>query len=269
MSNHSSESKKVRLDELLVQRQLFPSRTKAAAALMAGEVYVGRGRDRSAKPGQKVSPDTEIELREKQRYVTRGGEKLANALAELPVPVKDRDCLDIGAAQGGFTDCLLQNGAARVTAVDVGSGSLSYELGSDMRVFELPWNNARELKAESLPYQPDLVVIDVSFISLKKVLPAVLACAKDNFDCLAMVKPQFEVGKHRVGKGGVVRDPEERFKAVLSVAEFVEELGYAVVGFASSGLPGPKGNRETFIHITDRQSASEFNIEVGLRQVEI
>jgi len=269
MTKESVEKKKLRLDLLLVERGLYESRNKAAAALMAGEVYVGKARDRQCKPGQRVSSDIELELRSKPKYVTRAGEKLENALNCLSVATEAKDCLDVGAAHGGFTHCLLKRGAARVTTVDVGSEGLSWELANDPRIFELPSTNARELGVENLPYRPDIITVDVSFISIKKVLPAVLACAKERFDCLAMVKPQFEVGKHQVGRGGVIRDPEQRFQAVLSVAQSIESLGYAVKGFASSGLPGPKGNRETFVHIVDLASAVDFDLESSLKRVEI
>jgi 23S rRNA (cytidine1920-2'-O)/16S rRNA (cytidine1409-2'-O)-methyltransferase len=163
------------------------------------------------------------------------------------VPVAGRRCLDVGASTGGFTDCLLQRGAAAVVALDVAYGELDYGLRGDERVTVLERLNARALSPEALPFAPELVVIDVSFISLRKVLGAVLACAAPAFDCLAMVKPQFEVGRERVGKGGVVRDPALRREAVATVAAFAsDELGASVLGFAASGLPGPKGNLETF-----------------------
>jgi 23S rRNA (cytidine1920-2'-O)/16S rRNA (cytidine1409-2'-O)-methyltransferase len=237
----------VRLDSLLAERGLFESRSRAAAAVMAGEVSLD-GRPAS-KAGQLVDPSVDIAVSAQQAYVSRGGVKLANALDALGVPVADRSCLDVGASTGGFTDCLLQRGASRVIALDVAYGELDYRLRQDARVTVIERTNARSV--DSLPFPPSLIVIDVSFISLTKVLPAVIAAAAPSFDCLAMVKPQFEVGRTRVGKGGVVRDVELRRSAVAGVAECGESLGCSVLGFAPSGLPGPKGNLETFVWLAE------------------
>lgn len=239
---------KVRLDALLAQRGLFESRSRAAAAVMAGEVLLGAGRERAAKAGQMVAEDVELALVERDAYVSRGGRKLANALDALEVPVAGRRCLDVGASTGGFTDCLLQRGAAHVIALDVAYGELHWSLRTDDRVTVLERTNARALAAGDLPYRPQLAVADVSFISLAKVLPAVLgALDEEGFDVLAMVKPQFEAGREHIGKGGVVRDPAARRAAVASVAAAARDAGAAVLGLAPSGLPGPKGNRETFL----------------------
>jgi 23S rRNA (cytidine1920-2'-O)/16S rRNA (cytidine1409-2'-O)-methyltransferase len=240
---------KSRLDLLLAERGLFESRSRAAAAIMAGEVRLGGGGARAEKPGQMVTDDVEVSVERGAEYVSRGGVKLANALDSLGFEVGGRRALDAGASTGGFTDCLLQRGAEHVVAVDVAYGELHWKLREDPRVTVLERTNARALDCAALPYRPDLVVADLSFISLRKVLPAVLACAGADFDCLALVKPQFELGRERVGKGGVVRDSSERRAALLGVASAVRELGYAVHGFASSGLPGPAGNRETFVWI--------------------
>ena len=242
---------RVRLDSLLKERGLFASRTRAAAAVLAGQVHVGPGRARAAKPGQLVPADVEVSVEESPPYVSRGGVKLANALDALGIDVGGRRALDVGASTGGFTDCLLQRGASRVVAVDVAYGELDWRLRSDDRVTVVERVNARALEPGMLPYAPDLIVIDVSFISLTKVLPAVLACAAPRFDCLAMVKPQFELGRGRVGKGGVVHDPELRREAIASVAACGRDLGAAVVGYAPSGLPGPAGNRETFVWLAE------------------
>ena len=246
---------KVRLDTLLHRRGLFESRARAAASVMAGEVRLGTDGARAAKPGQLVTEDVAVAVDERPRYVSRGGIKLENALAALGVDPAGRRCLDVGASTGGFTDCLLQHGAAHVVCVDVAYGELDWRLRNDERVTVLERMNARGLRPEDLPYAPDLVVADVSFISLTKVLPAVLACCANPFDALAMVKPQFEVGRGRVGKGGVVRDPEDRQAALVAVAEAAVALGAAVLGFASSGLPGPKGNRETFVRLAEARRA--------------
>jgi 23S rRNA (cytidine1920-2'-O)/16S rRNA (cytidine1409-2'-O)-methyltransferase len=242
---------KVRLDTLLARRGLFESRSRAAASVMAGEVRLGPGRERADKPGRLVAEDVEIALAERPQYVSRGGVKLANALAALRLEVEGRRCLDVGASTGGFTDCLLQHGAAHVTCVDVAYGELHWALRTDDRVTVVERVNARALEPSDLPYAPDVIVADVSFISLTKVLGAVLGCAAARFDALAMVKPQFEVGRERVGSGGVVRDAADRRAALVSVARFAREQGAAVLGFASSGLPGPKGNRETFVHLAE------------------
>jgi 23S rRNA (cytidine1920-2'-O)/16S rRNA (cytidine1409-2'-O)-methyltransferase len=240
---------RVRLDSLLAERGLFESRTRAAAAVLAGHVHVGQGRARASKPGQLVADNVELAVDAPPPYVSRGGVKLANALDALGVPVAGRRCLDVGASTGGFTDCLLQRGAQHVVALDVAYGELDWRLRGDPRVTVMERVNARYLERDQLSYAPELIVIDVSFISLAKVLPAVLACAAERFDCLAMVKPQFEVGRERVGRGGVVRDPALRREAVESVAASAPA---AVMGFASSGLPGPAGNRETFVWLAER-----------------
>jgi 23S rRNA (cytidine1920-2'-O)/16S rRNA (cytidine1409-2'-O)-methyltransferase len=242
---------KVRLDTLLHRRGLFESRARAAASVMAGEVRLGADGARAAKPGQLVTEDVAVAVDERPRYVSRGGIKLENALAATGLDPAGRRCLDIGASTGGFTDCLLQHGAAHVVAVDVAYGELDWRLRTDDRVTVLERLNARALRPEDLPFAPDLVVVDVSFISLAKVLPAVLACCAPRYDGLAMVKPQFEVGRGRVGKGGVVREVDDRRAVLVEVAEVAEALGAAVLRFASSGLPGPKGNRETFVWLAE------------------
>jgi 23S rRNA (cytidine1920-2'-O)/16S rRNA (cytidine1409-2'-O)-methyltransferase len=242
---------RVRLDSLLAERGLFPSRSKAAVAVMAGDVLVGSGARRAEKPSELVDPGEAIDVREGPPFVSRGGIKLANALAAGGVEVAGRRALDVGASTGGFTDCLLQRGAKSVIAVDVGYGLLDWRLRGDPRVSVLERTNARALKAEMLPYRPDLASVDVSFISLSLVLAAVLACLTERYDVLALVKPQFEVGRSRVGKGGVVREPAARRAALLSVGETVLAIGASVLGYHSSGLPGPKGNRETFIHLAE------------------
>ncbi|MFZ1155831.1 MAG: TlyA family RNA methyltransferase [Solirubrobacteraceae bacterium] len=242
---------KQRLDTLLAERGLFPSRTRAAASVMAGEVTVGLDGRRAAKPGEMVAVDAELSVRERAPFVSRGGVKLANALEAFDVPVQGRRAIDVGASTGGFTDCLLQRGAIEVVAVDVGYGDFSYTLRGDSRVTLLERTNARSLTPEMLPYAPELAVLDVSFISLRKVLPAVLGCLADQYDVLALVKPQFEVGRERVGKGGVVRAPEDRRSALVEVGVAALSLGTSVLGYRSSGLPGPKGNLETFIWLAE------------------
>ena len=238
--------KKTRIDAVLADRGLFPSRSAAAGAVRAGEVRVGQDGPVALRPSQLVEPDADLIVDVGPRYVSRGGTKLENALEALGIEVDERDCLDVGASTGGFSDCLLQRGAARVIAVDVAYGQLDVRLREDPRVYVIERLNAREMLLSDLPFEPSLATVDVSFISLAKVLPAVARCLAPGGEVLAMVKPQFELGKSRVGRG-VVRDPADRREAILAVAGAARELGLPVGGLASSGLPGPKGNRETFV----------------------
>ena len=234
---------KKRLDVLLVERGLAESRSQAQALVLAGLV---RGHD---KPGEQVAEDAEIEVDRPPRFVSRGGEKLQNALDAFAVDVTGRDCADVGASTGGFTDCLLQAGAARIVAIDVGYGQLHPRLRSHPRVTVLERVNARLLTA--LPFPPELVVCDVSFISATKALPPVLALAAPGWEALVLVKPQFEAGRSEVTKG-VVRDPEVQRKVLESIIEAARAWDAATIGVVDSGLPGPKGNREFFVHLVHR-----------------
>jgi 23S rRNA (cytidine1920-2'-O)/16S rRNA (cytidine1409-2'-O)-methyltransferase len=295
---------KQRLDTLMAERGLFASRSRAAASVMAGEVYLEpadpqaarAGRRRADKPGELVDVEAHVSVAERPRFVSRGGIKLANALHESGLRVDGRWALDVGASTGGFTDCLLQQGARAVVAVDVGYGVLDYSLRTDERVSVMERTNARELTPEMLPSPPagyaprssaeptpvapaerlpvapgagrvlpDLATIDVSFISLEKVLGAVLECLAQRRDLMAMVKPQFEVGRERVGKGGVVRDPADRRAALIAVGEAARGLGASVLGYYSSGLAGPKGNRETFVWLAEpgRAGAAENSQDIA------
>ena len=258
---------RVRLDSLLAERGLFSSRSRAAAAVLAGQVHVGPGRARADKPGQLVTADVVVDVDAPPPFVSRGGVKLANALDALGLDVAGRRALDVGASTGGFTDCLLQRGADHVVALDVAYGELDWRLRGDDRVTVVERVNARALEPAQLPYAPDLIVVDVSFISLQKVLPAVLASAAERFDCLAMVKPQFEVGRGNVGKGGVVRDAALRRSAIAAVAR---EAAAAIMGFAPSELPGPAGNRETFVWLAEagRPGAIE-DVDAALAEVDV
>jgi 23S rRNA (cytidine1920-2'-O)/16S rRNA (cytidine1409-2'-O)-methyltransferase len=238
--------KKARIDAVLAEQGLFPSRTAAAGAVRAGEVRIGLDGPVALRPSQLVEPEAALIVDAGPRYVSRGGTKLENALEALGIEVAGRDCLDVGASTGGFTDCLLQRDAARVAAVDVAYGQIDARLRGDPRVTAIERLNARELSPGDLPFQPSLATVDVSFISLTKVLPAVKACLAPGGEVLAMVKPQFELGRERVGRG-VVRADADRHEAILAVAAATRELGLPVRGFAPSGLPGPKGNRETFV----------------------
>jgi 23S rRNA (cytidine1920-2'-O)/16S rRNA (cytidine1409-2'-O)-methyltransferase len=259
---------KRRLDTLLAERGLFESRSRAAAAVIAGDVRVG-GRP-ARKPGEMVPDEAELAVTEPPPFVSRGGVKLANALDAFGIDPSGRGALDVGASTGGFTDCLLQRGAESVIAYDVAYGELHWGLRNDERVTVIERRNARSLRPDELPYAPDLIVADVSFISLTKVLPAVVSAAAPRFDLLAMVKPQFEVGRDRVGRGGVVRSPDERRSALVAVGRHaVEELGASVMGYAPSGLPGPAGNRESFVWIAEagREGAVD-DVEVAARRAE-
>ncbi len=259
---------KRRLDTLLAERGLFESRSRAAAAVIAGDVRVG-GRPAS-KPGELVPDEAEVAVAEAPPYVSRGGVKLANALDAFGVDPAGRRALDVGASTGGFTDCLLQRGAAAVITYDVAYGELNWRLRNDGRVTVIERRNARSLDPGELPYPPDLIVADVSFISLTKVLPALAGAAAPRFDLLAMVKPQFEAGRERVGKGGVVRSADDRRDTLVGVGAFARsELGLSVLGYASSGLPGPAGNRETFVWIAEpgREGALE-DLEGAARRAE-
>jgi 23S rRNA (cytidine1920-2'-O)/16S rRNA (cytidine1409-2'-O)-methyltransferase len=260
---------KVRLDTLLAERGVFASRSRAAASVLAGEVLLGEERRRAEKPGQLVTDDVVVAVTAEQEFVSRGGRKLANALDAFGLDVTGRHALDVGASTGGFTDCLLQRGAAHVVALDVAYGELHWRIRNDERVTVLERRNARALEPAELPYRPELVVIDVSFIALAKVLPAVLAATADRFDCLALVKPQFEVGREKVGKGGVVRSATDRRAALVAAGTAARDLGAAVLGYASSGLPGPKGNRESFVWLAEAGRADAIaDLEAAAHAVE-
>jgi 23S rRNA (cytidine1920-2'-O)/16S rRNA (cytidine1409-2'-O)-methyltransferase len=237
---------KKRLDVLLVERGLAESRAQAQALVLAGRV---RGH---TKPGTQVDDAVELELETPPPYVSRGGEKLAHALDAFGVDPRGRDCLDIGASTGGFTDVLLQRDAERVIAVDVGYGQLHEKVRSDPRVVVLERTNARQLR--ELPFAPELVVCDVSFISLRLVLPPALALARDGWEAVVLVKPQFEAGRREV-KGGVVRDVGVRRRVVRELAGAALGWEAQTVGVVDSGLPGPKGNREVFLHLVHRAHA--------------
>lgn len=241
---------KKRLDTLLVERGLAESRAQAQALVLAGLV---RGHD---KPGQQLDEGAELVVERPARFVSRGGEKLQHALDSLHVPVEGRDCADVGASTGGFTDCLLQAGAKRVVAIDVGYGQLHPRLRADPRVTVLERTNARSLVV--LPFAPELVVCDVSFISVTKALPPVLALAAPGWDALVLVKPQFEAGRAEVRKG-VVRDPHVHQKVLESVIEAARGWGGDTIGVVDSGLPGPKGNREFFVHFVNRAAQSHID----------
>jgi len=236
---------KERLDVTLVTRGLAPTREKAARLIMAGHVEVD-GR-RADKAGALVEDSVPLAVSAPQKFVSRGGDKLAPVLDAFGVSPRGRICLDVGASTGGFTQCLLERGASRVYAVDAGHGQLDAALRADGRVVVMEKTNARHLLAAAFPDPPELATVDVSFISLEKVLPAVYRVLAPGGEAVTLVKPQFEVGRGMVGKGGVVRDPSYHHAVVTRVARFAVLHGWHVRGVAASSLKGPKGNREFFL----------------------
>jgi len=269
MHGYAPAMSRKRLDAVLAERGLFETRSRAAAAVLAGDVRLGDERRPAEKPGQMVADDVPVEVAEVARFVSRGGRKLENALEAFGLDPAGRMCLDAGASTGGFTDCLLQRDAGHVVALDVAYGELHWRLRNDPRVTVIERRNAREVTPAELPYRPDLVVADVSFISLTKVLPALIDVAAARWDCLALVKPQFEVGRERVGRGGVVRSGEDRRSALAAVGEWAAGRGHAVLGYASSGLPGPAGNRESFVWLAEGGRAGAVDsIHDAARRVE-
>jgi 23S rRNA (cytidine1920-2'-O)/16S rRNA (cytidine1409-2'-O)-methyltransferase len=251
---------KERIDKVLVERGLVESRTKAHALILAGQVLVRE--QRVDKPSQLVDPDAEIRIKgETPRYVSRGGVKLEAALREFNIDPDGKNCLDVGASTGGFTDCLLQHGAACVWAIDVGHNQLAWSLRQDPRVVVLEGQNARDLDADQFPYRFDLVTVDVVFISLTKVLPALVPCLKDEGDCIALIKPQFEVGKGKVGRGGIITDPAKHRRVLKEINNAAREIGLCPVGLIESPILGAEGNREFLMHL---RHVSENNAEIAL-----
>jgi len=251
-------ARRLRLDSELVRRGMVRSREQAATLIADGRIEV-RG-IRATKPATGVDPDTPLRILETdgEEYASRGGHKLAGALDTFTgLSVEGRRCLDAGASTGGFTDVLLRRGAKQVVAVDVGYGQLAWPLRSDQRVTVLDRTNVRTLTPDDIGGPADVTVADLSFISLGIVLPALTACTADDGDLVPMVKPQFEVGRERLPRGGVVRDPQLRRAAVETVAECARALGAAVLGTAPSALEGPSGNRETFLWLAEGDRPGE------------
>jgi 23S rRNA (cytidine1920-2'-O)/16S rRNA (cytidine1409-2'-O)-methyltransferase len=257
-----------RLDTLLVERDFFDTRSRARAAILAGEVSIdGRTAD---KPGAQILPEAVVVVAERPRFVSRGGDKLDHALNVLGIDVTHEDACDLGSSTGGFVDRLLLGGVDRVISVDVGYGLLDWTLRNDPRVEVLERTNARHLTCERLPFRPSFVTADVSFISLTVALGPVLECARPGFRGLVLVKPQFEAGRQRVGKGGVVRDPMVHRDVLVKVAGWLDQQGAAVVGICDSGHPGPKGNVEYFIAFCDARgplAATRVDIDSTVRRV--
>ena len=236
-------SKKARLDVLLVERGLQESRQKAQATIMSGLVFVNG--QRVDKPGAPVDPEAAIEVRgTAQRYVSRGGLKLEKAMAAWPIGLEGKICMDVGASTGGFTDCMLQNGAAKVYAIDVGYGQLAWKLRSDARVVCLERTNARYLTHQQVPEEPDFASVDVSFISLKLILPAVAGVLREGGEVVSLIKPQFEAGREQVGKNGVVRSGAVHQEVLERFLAYAQESGFAVLDLSYSPIRGPEGNIE-------------------------
>ena len=244
---------KERLDSLLVGRGLAPSRQRARALIMAGKVVVEE--DRVEKPGTQVRVDARVRLKGGDfSYVSRGGLKLEKALTAFAIDTRDKRAIDVGASTGGFTDCLLQWGASKVFAVEVGYGQLAWKLQQDPRVVNLERTNIRYLDREEIGAPVDLIVVDTSFISVEKFLPRLCGMVKEGGDVVVLIKPQFEVGRGEVGKGGVVRNPEKHRQVIDRMRQWAEGIGLRTRGVVESPLQGPKGNREFFIHWVKAES---------------
>jgi len=255
---------KERLDLLLVRKGLFDSREKARAAIMAGQVLVdGRKID---KPGKNVNARAGIKVMERPRYVSRGGFKLEKALSVFDIDLKGKIVLDIGSSTGGFTDCALQNGAQKVYAVDVGYGQLDWSLRNDPRVVVLERTNIRYLEQDKLDEIPDFVTIDVSFISLTLVLPRVEKLTTPDASGVALIKPQFEAGREKVGKKGVVRDPSVHVDTIEKITRTVVDLGWSVLGLDYSPVKGPEGNIEYLLYFA-KGTAARLNLENSVSEV--
>lgn len=258
---------KERLDKVLVDRGIVESRTRAQALILAGQVLVGE--QRADKPGHAIDTTADIRIKgETPRYASRGGLKLEAALRAFAVDPAGKTCIDVGASTGGFTDCLLQHGAARVWAVDVGHNQLAWKIRQDPRVVVLEGVNARNLSPQQFGLSFDLATVDVSFISLDKILSPLRVCLSDNADCIALIKPQFEVGKGEVGKGGIVTDPIKHRRVLQEVADVARAMGFQPMGLIESPILGGEGNREFLMHLScspvDAASVLELEPLIGL-----
>ena len=239
---------KERLDKLIVERGLAESRTRAQALILAGQVLVAE--QRAAKPGQMIDTALAIRIKgEVLRYVSRGGLKLEAALRQFDISPANKLCIDVGASTGGFSDCLLQHGAARVWAIDVGHNQLVWKLRQDARVVVIEGQNARDLNPEQFPALFDMATMDVSFISLTKIFPALAACLADGADLIALVKPQFEVGRGEVGRGGIVTDPLKHRRVLIEIARAAARLNLLPIDVIESPILGAEGNREFLMHL--------------------
>jgi len=253
---------KERLDILLVNKGFFQSREKSKSAIMAGVVWIDGQRE--DKPGTKVALDCQIEIKENANpFVSRGGLKLDKAVREFHIVLEGMTCLDIGASTGGFTDCMLKNGASKVVAIDVGYGQLAWELRNDSRVICMERTNIRYVKPEDIGFLSDFASIDVSFISLTKVLPAVLDLLKEDSELVCLIKPQFEAGREKVGKHGVVRDSEVHKEVINNIINFVLEHKLFIKQISYSPIKGPEGNIEYLIYLSKKESPGvEKNLDL-------
>ena len=252
---------KQRLDTLLADRELVDSREQAKRLILAGEVLVDG--EPHSKPGQSVPVDASIEIKQLLRYVSRGGLKLEKAFQVFDVDVSGKTALDVGASTGGFTDCLLQRGAGYVYAVDVGYGQLAWKLRQDSRVRVIERTNARAMDRACFDLPIEICVVDVSFISLRTVLPAVKRCIETGSDLILLIKPQFEAGPRYVNKGGVVRDRQVHVNVIQTLIQFIEEIGMSVLGITHSPIRGPAGNVEYFLWVKkDGEEAQSFAVDV-------
>lgn len=256
--------KKERLDILIVERHLAPSREKAKAYIMSGVVYVsGQKED---KPGLQVKTDSVIEVREKMKYVSRGGYKLEKAMEVFPIILEGKITMDVGASTGGFTDCMLQNGAAKVYSVDVGYGQFAWELRKDPRVVCMEKTNIRYIVKEDIDEEIDFASIDVSFISLTKVIGPLQSLLKKEGEIVALVKPQFEAGRDKVGKKGVVRDPRVHKEVIENVLEYTRSIGFGTLGIDYSPIKGPEGNIEYLVYL--KNNIEGINQEEQSKQIQ-
>lgn len=260
--------KKERLDILVVERGIISSREKAKASIMAGEIFVDG--QRVDKAGEKVPATCNIEFKGKKlKYVSRGGLKLEKAMKEFPITLKDKVCMDIGASTGGFTDCMLQNGAKKVFAVDVGYGQFAWKLRVDERVVTMERTNIRYVTKEDIGELIDFASIDVSFISLKTIMPATINLLKDTGSVVALIKPQFEAGRGKVGKKGVVRDIKVHKEVVYGIVDYLKEENLNILGLSYSPIKGPEGNIEYLVYFTkDKSIESNFTREIVEEVVE-
>ncbi len=252
---------KIRLDVYLTEEGLAPTRSAAQAMIMAGDVYIDN--QKAMKAGETLKGTEKIEVRGKaMKYVSRGGLKLEKAMEVFPINLCDRVCMDIGASTGGFTDCMLQNGARRVFSIDVGYGQLAWKLRQDPRVVNMERTNIRYLEAENLDAVPDFFSVDVSFISLKLVLPVAYNVLDDMGEGVCLIKPQFEAGREKVGKKGVVREKSTHIEVIENVLAFTKEMGFSVLGLDFSPVRGPEGNIEYLMYIKkSHEESQEFDIE--------
>ncbi len=251
---------KQRLDNFLVENGYVETRSKAQSLIMAGEVYIDN--QKASKAGEQIKGTEEIEVRSKGlKYVSRGGLKLEKAMKHFPISLDGKICMDIGASTGGFTDCMLQNGALRVYSIDVGYGQLAWKLRNDKRVVNLERTNFRHVTHEQVKDKIDFFSVDVSFISLKLILPPALELLNENGSAVCLIKPQFEAGKENVGKKGVVRDINIHKEVVSNVINFTKEIGFKVQGLDFSPIKGPEGNIEYLMYITKNGEDVDINID--------